>query len=354
MKSYHYFTLILLLALSTKNVFAQVLFEENFDNLPEWATQGRGTVGALPGSFNYGYTSETYHPADIPGSQPSIYISGKDANQVYGGKGKALIATYETRNNTSKWNSDGFLTKDITPSNEIYVRFRMKFQPGFNAKGTNGDIKLFRITSWDGIDPRSKFFSQGNSAPIYLFHWSKTKYGVRQQHAFRCDAQATDYYCTKPEIKNPPRKIVTGSGSMSANFSDDVASLTTKIPDLVNGKYLPSSGTISHEQVYGEVWHTMEFYVKLNSAPSVQDGIMKAWLDGEPIVDMNGIPWIGNNGSMKAKWNNITFGGNGFYFWDKSDTSFNPSKERWIAFDDILVLDGMPNRPNPPSDVTAK
>jgi len=314
MKFVNYFSLPLLLTFSTFNAQAEVLFQENFDNLPEWQTLNHNTVGPLPSTFDYGYTTDVYHPTEVPGSQPSMSITGSDLNKVFGGSGKAFVATYETRNNTGGWISDGFLTKDIPPSNEVYVKFKMKFQPGFNANGTSGDIKLFRITSWDGVTPRSKFFSGGNSAPIYLFHWSKNSFGVRQQHAFRCDAQQTNYYCTNPEIKNPPRTIPRGSGSMKANFSNDVAQLTTKIPDLVNGGYLPPSGNISHEQVYGEIWHTMEFYVKLNSAPGAQDGILKAWLDGEPIVDMDGIPWIGNNGDMNAKWNNVTFGGNGLYF----------------------------------------
>lgn len=345
--------LLLLILFSAKSVSAEVLFEENFDGLPDWRTADRSTVGALPGTFNYGYTAETYHPSSgYTNSLPSMYISGNDKSQVFGGKGKAFIATYETRSTTNKWISDGFLAKDIPPSNEVYVSFKVKFQPGFNKNDVGGMVKLLRILSWDGVEPRSKFFSTGNSAPIYLFDWEKTSYGIRQKHAFRCDDQATTYYCVKPEILNPPRSIT--SGAMSANFTNNVANLTTKIPDLVKGGYLPSKGIVSHAQVFGDIWHSMEFYVKLNSNPSVQDGVLKVWLDGQPIIDMNGIPWIGSNGNMNAKWNNVAFGGNGFYFWDTSTSDFNPSKERWVAFDDILIMNSMPNRPNPPSDVTVK
>lgn len=160
---------------------------------------------------------------------------------------------------------------------------------------------MFRILCWDGVQPRSKFFSDGNSAPIYLFDWSKSDYGVRQKYAFRCDDQATSYFCTSPRITNAPQSI--NSGDMSANFTSHIANLFPELPDLINGGNLPSSGIVWHDQVYGDIWHTMAFYLKLNSSPSVNDGVLKFWLDGESIIDMNEIAWIGDNGSMSAQWN---------------------------------------------------
>lgn len=351
MKSYNYYLLLALLL--PTNIFADVLFEENFDTLPDWATQENpGGIASLPGSFDYGYTEELYHPANITNSVPSIFISGNNSDQIFGETGKALIVTYETKNNAEGWVSDGFLTKDIPPSNEIYVSFKIRFQPGFNAEETGGSVKLFRILSWDGTGSRSKFFQDGNYAPLYMFNWGKSDYGLRQDHAFRCDDQATTYYCTSPPLLNPPNEL--NNGAMSANFTSH--SLSSRIPDLVNGGFLPSTGSVSHAQVYSDKWNKVEYYVKLNSSPSTQDGLFKFWLNGELLIDMNGIPWIGNNGRMNAKWNSVSFGGNGRHYWDTSNTPFNTSKERWVAFDDIIVRNSLPNqlsKPKSPSGITA-
>ncbi|NOY92753.1 MAG: hypothetical protein GXP55_16305 [Deltaproteobacteria bacterium] len=316
-----------------------LLFSEDFDGLADWETEAKNSVGPLPGMFDYGYTAETWHPTTVPGSMASMFISGSDPNQVFGGTGKALIVTYESTNNPNVYRSDGFLTKSIPPSTEVYVSFMMRFESGFNSESANGSVKLFRILSWDGVRPRSKFFSGGNSAPIYLFHWGRSNYGVRQRHAFRCDDQATTYYCTDPVITNAPHSI--NSGAMSTNFTSDIAMLSPELPDLVNGGFLPDTGTVWHDQVYGDIWHHLEFYVKLNSAPSVNDGIFQFTLDGQKIIDMNEIPWIGRNGTMDAKWNSVLFGGNGKYNWNSSG-GFDASRERWIAIDDIVIRNSLP------------
>ncbi len=343
--------LFIFLLLVNNPVFSEVLFEENFDNMQDWQTLGSGETGPLPPGFDYGYTEETYHPETYPESLPSISISGADTSQVYGGTGKALIATYETTDSPGIYTSDGFLSKDITPSNRVYVSFKVKFQPGFNAERANGSIKLFRILSYDGVGSRSAFFSSGNSAPIYLFDWSLSDYGVRQKHAFRCDDQASTYYCTNPNITDAPRSI--SNGDMSANFTNDVANLNPGLIDQVNNEVLPSSGTVWHEQVYGETWHKLAFYVALNSSPSTRDGALKFWLDDKLLIDMKEIPWIGANGSMNAKWNNVSFGGNGKYHWDTS-SGYDTSKERWVAIDDIVIRDDLPVRPRSPEEVTAQ
>lgn len=351
MKSCNYYLLLTLLA--PASIFADVLFEENFDAYDDWATQGRKTIDPLPTNFDFGYTNETYHPADVPGSLPSLFISGDDTNQVFGGSGKALIATYETRHNPnpSTWVSDGFITKSFTPSDEVFVSFKIKFQPGFNREDAQGAVKLFRMMSWDGGITPKIFGGTGRAAPVYMFNWAKSNYGLRQFHAFRCDAQESNYFCTNPAISNAPRSI--NRGDMSANFTSNA--ISSEIPDRVNGGFLSThkDSIFSHAQVYGDEWNTMEFYFKLNSAPGIQDGVYKFWLNGEPILHMNGIAWIGDNGDMNAKWNAIGLGGNGYYHWDTSDTPFNTSKERWVAFDEIVIRNTMPgSRPKPPSLIT--
>ncbi len=348
---------LLFLFFISQSLCAQVLYQQNFDNLDEWQSLGRSTLGPLPGDFNGGTTAETWHPSEIPNSMPSIFISGQDLNKVFGNTGKSLVVTYESIGGltpSGSWPSDGFLIKDFSASNEVYVRFKMKFQDNFfsNADENGGTIKLFRIASYDGAPGTKTFGKQGVHAPIYFFDWGgHLTYGASHKHSFRCDDQGTNYYCANPAILDAPRTI--NRGDMTGNFTSNVAPLGAKIPDLVNGGFLPSEGSVDHAQVYGNIWHTYEYYVKLNSSPGVADGQFKFWLDGQPLVDMRQIPWISQNGSMNAKWNRVIFGGNGTFDFNTNTSDPVTARERWVAIDEILVLDRLPNNPNAPSNVRA-
>lgn len=169
--------LLVSLVLFTHSAIAQVLlFEDNFDTQADWQTQDENNMGSIPTGWDTGRTDENWHPSNTPGSSPSMLISGDNPEQVYGGTGKAFITYSESFNDLSNngYTSDGFITKDIPPTDELYVQFQIKFQPGFAADTEGGSIKVFRVLSWDGVEPRHRFFSSGNSAPIYVFDWSQT------------------------------------------------------------------------------------------------------------------------------------------------------------------------------------
>jgi len=130
---------------------------------------------------------------------------------------------------------------------------------------------------------------------------------------------------------------------MSVNYTSDIAQHSPSIVDLVNGGALPVSGIVSHNQVYGHAWHKMGFYAKLNSAPGIADGAYTYLLDDQVILDLKQIPWIGEGGSMDAKWNNIMIGGNEFLnFASIPDDAPLPERERWFAIDNIKVYRTMP------------
>ncbi|NOY93384.1 MAG: hypothetical protein GXP55_19540 [Deltaproteobacteria bacterium] len=321
--------------------------ELKFDRNPDWQTQGRDMVGPLPCGFDYGYTDEEWHPSDVLDSLPSIFIGGRSPDQVFGGTGKSLVATYESLstlnglNSNGSWPSDGFLTIDVIPTREIYVRFRMRFQDGFYTGG-GGAIKLFRILSYDGSGSRSKFGGGGNTSPLYFFDWaSSDEFGVRQKHGFRCDDQAANYYCENPAIGDAPRSVFRGD--MSGNFTSNVESLSARIPDLVNGGFLPYSGSVTHDQVYGDVWHKLEFHLVQNGSPGALDGEFQFWLDGQLLVDMRQIAWIGTGGDMNALWNGVAFGGNGKYSFNSNPADSVTLHERWVAFDDVVIRDTLPS-----------
>ncbi len=323
------------------SLYAAIQFSETFDSQSDWRTVDRKHAFPYPDHWDFAYTSEWWHPSEIADSQPSIQISGDNPEQVYGGVGKSFINYAES---TQSWGSDGFITKDVEPTEEIYVEFKIKFQPGFAADNEKGVLKIFRVLSYDGDNlPRNKFFTSGHSAPIYVFDWVQyVDYGVRHNHAFRCDAQETNYYCINPGILNPPRAL--HNGDMSSNFTSLVSALNPQLEDLVNGGLLPRSGTVYHSQVYGDKWHKMAFYLKQNTYPGNQDGQLKFWLDDQLLIDMNQIPWIGPNGSMDAKWNSVGFGGNSIFNFNPNENAPISEHERWFAIDDIVIADSIPGQ----------
>ena len=348
----------------------ELLFSEDFNGLPDWETtekdyqvdgnflDGLPHVDGKASPFDYLRSSEAWHPSEFTGAKPNMQISGNDPEKVYMGMGKSLIHWNESyqQGNANSFASDSFLTKDfIAGLEEVYVQFKIKFQPDFDKPLDITFLnKVFRVLHYDfdSDDPdlrRTQFFSIGYSSPIYIYEWGRNKtFGVRHNHAFRCDPQETNYRCGDPEITGSPRAI--SDGAMSVNYSSDLQGLDNPplIPDLQNnGGYLPSNGTVNHDQVFSDKWHTLGFYLKLNSAAGVNDGVLKHWFDGHLIIDMNEIPWIGNGGDMNAKWNSISFGGNDYFYFDLDGEI--SERERWYAIDDIYIYDKVPFSPNSPS-----
>ena len=66
---------------------------------------------------------------------------------------------------------------------------------------------------------------------------------------------------------------------------------------------------------------------------------------------MNKIPWIGEGGDINAKWNSLGIGGNDYYKFNLDDSSPLSERERWFAIDDFLVLDGVPFKSKPPTNL---
>ena len=341
--------LILLLLFIPLSVSAGEIFSDDFDKQANWEPGDvTGDAVTIPPGWSAARTSESWHPDSDPGSEPSMQITGSNPQYVFGGAGKAFVSHSESSSAT-KWTSDGILVVDIAPVDQVYVEFRIKFQPGWASDSEKGQLKLFRIDHYDGVGERWKFFSDGNSAPIYFFKWEQTSYGIRHAHSFRCDEQKDDYFCGG-QIANPPRAI--NNGDMATNFVGDIAPAI--LSDVKNGGNLPTSGTVYHDQVYGDVWHKMGFFVKLNSSPGTKDGQLKFWLDDVPLINMNEIAWIASGGDMNARWNSIGLGGNDFYRFNLDAGAPISERERWYAIDNIQIFDELPFRPSPPSKITVQ
>ena len=108
---------------------------------------------------------------------------------------------------------------------------------------------------------------------------------------------------------------------------------------------------VQHGQVFGadSHWTKMAWYVKMNSSIGARDGILRQWINGVQVMNMVHIPWVQANSDNKmVKWNFFSIGGND-YFHEYPTTERH---EEWYAIDDVLVLDKLPEMPNPPSNLT--
>jgi hypothetical protein len=113
--------------------------------------------------------------------------------------------------------------------------------------------------------------------------------------------------------------------------------------NILTGAPLASGPTAWHEDVFGpaEHWTKMGFYVKMNSAPGVQDGVLKQWINDERIYSKTDLAWVvANANNEMASWNYIAIGGNDWF------QAF-PNEDRdeyrdWYALDDLVVRDSLP------------
>ena len=82
-------------------------------------------------------------------------------------------------------------------------------------------------------------------------------------------------------------------------------------------------------------WHSFEYYLKVNSAPGVSDGVHKFWFDGNLVTNISNIQWATSSGqsSPRRLWNYIFIGGNNANAYALQSTS----PEQWYAIDDFVV-----------------
>jgi hypothetical protein len=80
------------------------------------------------------------------------------------------------------------------------------------------------------------------------------------------------------------------------------------------------------------VWHCVESYMKLNT-PGQHDGIIRSWLDGEKVLEISTLRFR-DVGDLKI---------DGFYFstfFGGGDVSWAPEKDQYAQFDDFVLASG--------------
>lgn len=305
--------LVLIVIVSAHNVNAEVIFEDDFNNQPNWWPTSKqvdcvsGTcVDGIPTGWSFWRNDELWTPyGSTPtlGTNPTIQISSLN---YFGAIGKGFTVYNESHSGSSGdgWGADGILAKRLSQDQkEIYVQFRIKFQQGFQRFWTVGGnasmIKIFRAFHYDGTGSPFLFFTNGNVAPAYIFDTVANEYGNQFATAMRCDPQATQYACTGNTV--PYTKYV-GSLPWSSSLGDGN-------------------------------WHTLKWHLKMNTALDAKDGVVEFWMDGLRQLSKINMDWLRAGGDVNAGWNVVAIGGNSFNQFSNASNK----AEQWYAIDDFVV-----------------
>ena len=369
---------------------AEIVFEENFDDQPDWRSamyssdiEQRAATHTIPENW--------YSIRQVPQWAPSkghadrheaIEILASNADKSRGGKGKSYVSYRDSYNaGWNFWASESIMLKYLPEGySEIYVEFWIRFDPNWTrTKVTDlasATSKIFRISSWSGEGTEYGAFSDGNIGPIALWDHNLNSYGVRDALALRGGPHSDNYKFVPADIPDVGGAIISGSlGDFNLNFSGSLAGMGPGdtqpiIKDRVNGGFITkdTSGAVTHDQLFGsgDAWTKLAFYVKMNSAPGVKDGVFRQWMNDKQIFRSTQVPWIrpSETKDENAKWNLVAIGGNDFF-----QTYPNAERvEEWYSIDDLVIRNDIPDYvdsalttnvggavpPNPPVDLQVR
>ncbi len=293
-----------------------VVFEDNFDNHPDWSPtqgygQGSGTINCNPGSCSSAPSG--YIAYRIQGSE---YIDKKqntmniDSTNYRGSSGKGFTYYNEVCDRCG-WASDGLLAvKLASPTSgfsELYVRHYIKFQPSWIWNTTESPmIKMLHVFSHDGTGSVWDYFAPTPNKPLFIARPAKFTQGKDPVS----HAGAIFYDGLDSEFGNGDKRSAyfpkPGGGNCDWNETG-----------------CPGDGN----------WHSWEYHLKMNSAPGVHDGEYDLYYDGVRIVHETNIAWHTSNGSMNRLWNYLAIGGNNYNHYALQ----SQEHEQWYAIDDLVI-----------------
>lgn len=346
---------------------SELIFEENFGGQEDWTSAmysddrtQRAETHTIPNGWYSVRQDPSWAPSvGHPDRHEAIEILSSNSDKALS-DGKSYVSWRDSYNpGWNRWNSESIISKYFPEGHdELYVEFWISFSEDWTRVASSAaNSKIFRISSWDGSGSNEyNFFGGGNNGPIAQWNHSINQYGVRNRITFRGGPHGNNYTFDDQDISGLPRSL-SGAGDLSLNFSNNVAGMAPdgtdpQIPDKRDGGYLPASGTIDHDQVFGpgRSWTKIGIYVRMNSDPDTRDGVFRQWVDDVQVFQSENIPWIrsSENEDVGAKWNIVMFGGNDYF-----QTYPNEDRhEEWYSIDNIRIYNGMPNAPKEPTNVT--
>lgn len=353
-----------LLLFGNVSCFAGVIFRDNFDDHSDWQPEQLLTKdyavgnGAIDGTARCSATSEGigcpngkamyfgYYVAmsawpDYKGNN-TLNISSFNAR---GGVGKALTLWMEPIDATrcdggSKWCSDGQLSIALPkPYNDLYVRYYIKFQPGWRWNSTQGvgaAGKFLRVSHFHDIKGVAtyKFFKSGNHFPLFILDLTNQTYFV---------GDGSDPFA---EVHMHPRFQSVYYGDKNIPTPDFLVNWDFERIRVGTGG-TGYNGHITFDEFLSDgKWHMIVLHLKGNSKMGVADGMYELTIDNDVIVSRNNIAWAGSYSDPDCTncvkppqdfvgWNWVSIGGNmynGVY-------PSNVREEQWYAIDDLVISD---------------
>jgi hypothetical protein len=349
--------------LVSAGIKAEIIFEENFDDQPDWTSAmystdsvQRAATHTIPNNW-FSVRQDPYWAPSTGHSDrhEAIEILASNAEQSRSETGKSYVSWRDSHDpGWKRWNSESMLMKNLGDGyDELYVEFWIRFSPDWYRNYVAGDIgpasKIFRIASWNGQDSEYQNFGGGNNGPLMFWDHKVNSYGTRNSVAFRSGPHGDNYQMLESDVPGMPRGL-QGLGDVSLSFAGDSKNMgpdgaLANIPDRLNGGLIPTGqyDIITHDQIFGpeDSWTKMAFYVKMNSAPGKQDGEFRQWLNDKQIFFNTNIPWIkpSETQNENAKWNNVSIGGNDYF----QDYPNEDRHEEWYSIDDIVIRSDIPN-----------
>jgi hypothetical protein len=343
---------------------AELIFEENFDDQPDFTSTMYDTKAGQ--EVWYGYTlpdnwdalfqdTERSPELGYPGNHASFEILAANTDKIRGGTGKSMVnwrEAYQSR----KWASDSQLMTIFDQEyNEIYVEFWVRFSDNWYSRANIGTVtsKIFRVGHYTGPPGNPVSGYSGDLGPIYIVDYNHSNYGLKINHTFRGGPPGENYY-----IKYEDYGLTDRFNFTSETIGMAVGGGSPQLVDQVNGGILADIGLydfLSHDQLFGstERWTKLAWYLKMNSAPGVADGVQMMWVNDERVAVVETVPWVGTNTEDRmVGWNYIAIGGNDFF----NVVPDGPFFEDWYAIDDLTVRTSIPKNlffeklsaPNPP------
>lgn len=340
-------------------VVAQTVFEESFDDQPDWTStmhstensQVAGNGELLPKNWDKIYQGTEWSPeTGYPNNHASLEILSSNSDKARGGTGKSAVFWRESLSRGwNNWASDAQFIKVLDDyHDEIYFEFWVRFSPNWWHRDVNNtgswESKVFRAGSYSG-EGSIYNGAGGEVGPRFFWNYKRDKYGVRNSLGL--------FEGPHGGSGGTPTGISGSRNYTSHTKGMGVDGIDPQVPDLVNGGFLADfGGPTTHEQVFGttEVWTKMSFFLKLNSAPGASDGVLRQWINDEKFHNDESITWIPESATEEQMmgWNYFAIGGNDFFQPFPNEYRF----EDWFAIDDIQVFSGMPGITSAPSAPT--
>ncbi|ACH38815.1 repeat-containing protein [Citrifermentans bemidjiense Bem] len=331
--------------LYTNVASAAVLFSDDFDSRSDWSpAQGASGATCIPGQNCATPIPDGYYDYRVAGTEACSNTDGNhntlniNGQHPRGGAGKSFMMWNEPcYSRSGSWGSDGLLGIDFAPQNEVYVRYWVQFQPDWRWNG-DGSIDGLALGTANP-SPMQKFMHISHLDPTNPNLWD---FFSGTQNKPRFTPQLAKFGGGSYRLQfNLPHSPLTAARDSSASFTTNVylgaAPLDMNVPGPAGLPAAPRDGG----------WHSFEFYVKLNSAGGVADGISKVWYDGALVESTTNVVWVPlGDDPAQWKWNHAWLGGN-------NANLYLPANEQWYAIDDVVVSTTYSGPPAQPLSLSA-